>query len=204
MYADVYRSTVSNFGISRKRMVVPMHRRWEASFARLQIVQRDTVIQLLVFFKHFPHGTCMNFVLKITDHFESFSKSVAKSEQYYIRIVDAKFALPRKALEPASDFVCLDTPEYPSEHDDVTIGFDCEAGKAAIPDGLKVLLTLFRTGQVWVGVTGSCGQILEVRYFKEGGVRKERGMSQRVAHTTSGGSPEKYPLSVQDYLNIIA
>lgn len=129
MYADVYRSTVNNLGISRRRMVVPMYRRWEASFARLQIIQRDTVIQLLVFFKDFPHGTCMNFVLKTTDQFESLSKSVAKSEQYYIRIVDAKFALPKKETEPGSDFVCLDTPEYPSEHDDITIGFDSEAGK---------------------------------------------------------------------------
>lgn len=110
-------------------MVVPMYRRWEASFARLQIIQRETVIQLLVFFKEFPHGTCMNFVLKTTDQLESLSKSVAKSEQYYIRIVDAKFALPKKATEPGSDFVCLDTPEYPSEHDDITIGFDSEAGK---------------------------------------------------------------------------
>lgn len=131
LYADVYRSTVNNLGISRRRMVVPMYRRWEASFARLQIIQRDTVIQLLVFFKDFPHGTCMNFVLKTTDQFESLSKSVAKSEQYYIRIVDAKFALPKKATEPGSDFVCLDTPEYPSEHDDITIGFDSEAGKTA-------------------------------------------------------------------------
>lgn len=121
-------------------MVVPMHRRWEASFARLQIVQRDTVIQLLVFFKDFPYGTCMNFVLKTTDQFESLSKSVAKSELYYIRIVDAKFALPKKATEPGSDFVCLDTPEYPSEHDDVTIGFDSEAGKITTPDGLKLPL----------------------------------------------------------------
>jgi hypothetical protein len=131
LYADVYRSTVNNLGISRRRMVVPMYRRWEASFARLQIIQRDTVIQLLVFFKDFPHGTCMNFVLKTTDQLESLSKSVAKSEQYYIRIVDAKFALPKKATEPGSDFVCLDTPEYPSEHDDITIGFDSEAGKTA-------------------------------------------------------------------------
>jgi len=110
-------------------MVVPMYKRWEAGFARLQIIQRGTVIQLLAFFKDFPHGSCMNFVLKTTDQFESLSKSVAKSDQYYIRIVDAKFALPKKATEPGSDFVCLDTPQYPSEHDDITIGFDREAGK---------------------------------------------------------------------------
>jgi len=133
MHADPHQSTVNSFGISRRRMVVPMYKRWEASCARLQIIQRDTVIQLLAFFKDSPYGTCMNFVLKTTDHFESLSKSVAKSEQYYIRIVDAKFALPKKATEPGSNFVCLDTPEYPSEHDDITIGFDSEAGKTATP-----------------------------------------------------------------------
>ena len=178
-------------------MVVPMHRRWEASYARLQIVQRDTVVQLLVFFKDFALGTCMNFVLKTTDYFESLSKSVAKSEQYYIRIVDAKFALPKKATEPGSGFVCLDPPAYPSEHDDVTIGFDCEAGRTATPDPLKLRLKIRRTGQVWVGVTSSCEQIFEVRFFEEGGIRENRAMNQRVAYTNSGGSLERYPLSVQ-------
>ena len=110
-------------------MVVPMYKRWEASLARLQVIKRDTVIQLLAFFKDFQYGPCMNFILKTTDSFESFTKSVAKVEQYYIRIVDAKFALPKKTTEPTSDFVCLDMPEYPSEHDDVAIGFETETGE---------------------------------------------------------------------------
>ena len=134
---DLDQSSATNFGISRRRMVVPIYKRWEASFARLQIIQRDTVIQLLAFFKDFQYGTCMNFVLKSTDNFESMTKSVSKSEHYYIRIVDAKFALPKKAPEPNSDFVCLDMPEYPSEHDDITIGFDTEAGKTSILIQLK-------------------------------------------------------------------
>lgn len=107
-----------------------MYKRWEASLARLQIIQRDTVIQLLVFLKDFQHGTCMNFVIKTTDNFESLAKTVAKTEQYFIRIVDAKFTLPRKLTEPSDNFICLDMPEYPSEHDDISIGFDTEAGKS--------------------------------------------------------------------------
>ena len=111
-------------------MVVPMYKRWEASATRLQIIQRDTVYQLLAFFKDFQYGNCMNFVIKTTDRFESATKPVAKIEQYFVRIVDAKFALPRKLTESNADFVCLDMPEYPSEHDDITIGFDTEAGKS--------------------------------------------------------------------------
>ena len=106
-------------------MVVPIYKRLEASVARLQIVQLDKVLQLVGYFKDFHLGTCMNFALKVTDTFESF----ARSEQYFIRIVDAKFALPKKSTEPNHEFLCLDMPEYPGEHDDITIGFESAAGK---------------------------------------------------------------------------
>ena len=106
-------------------MVVPIYKRLEASVARLQIVQQDKVLQLVGFFKDFHLGTCMNFVLKGTDNFESFTRS----EQFCIRIVDAKFALPKKSSEKNHNFLCLDLPEYPGEHDDITIGFDSAAGK---------------------------------------------------------------------------
>lgn len=66
----------------------------------------------------------MNFHLKSTDIFEAFGKS----GKYYIRIVDAKFALPKAAGEESRAFVCLDMPEYPGEHDDITIGFDSVEG----------------------------------------------------------------------------
>lgn len=66
----------------------------------------------------------MNFALKSTDFFESHSKSGT----YYVRIVDAKFALPKSGDDSSKDFVCLDIPQYPGEHDDITIGFDVEAG----------------------------------------------------------------------------
>lgn len=106
-------------------MVVPIYKKWEASLARVQIVRQEKITQLLAFFADFHHGTCMNFVLKGTDHIESFGRS----GKFGIRIVDAKFALPKKDDDPASDFVCLDMPEYPIEHDDITITFDTESGK---------------------------------------------------------------------------
>lgn len=106
-------------------MVVPIHKKWEASLARIQVVRQERVTQLLAFFSDFPHGTCMNFVLKGTDLLESFGRS----GRFGVRIIDAKFALPKKDDDPASDFLCLDMPEYPIEHDDITITFDTEAGE---------------------------------------------------------------------------
>ncbi|KAJ5481120.1 hypothetical protein N7539_007014 [Penicillium diatomitis] len=105
-------------------MVVPIYKKWEASSARIQIVQREKIIQLIAFFSDFQHGTCMNFVLKGTDQIESFTRS----GKFGIRIIDAKFALPSKEESAASGFVCLDMPEYPIEHDDIAIAFDKEPG----------------------------------------------------------------------------
>lgn len=122
--------------------MVPIYKKWEASLARVQIVRQEKVVQLLAFFADFHHGSCMNFVLKGTDHIESFGRS----GKFGIRIVDAKFALPKKDDDPSSAFVCLDMPEYPIEHDDIAITFDSEAGKLSMPlpigllsDGDKVI-----------------------------------------------------------------
>lgn len=105
-------------------MVVPIYKRMEASLARMQILQRETVVQLTVFMEDFSLGRSMNFVLKGTDELESF----ARSGKFYIRFVDAKFAMPKSQKELGGEFVCLDTPEYPGEHDDIVIGFDSEEG----------------------------------------------------------------------------
>ena len=121
----LYDGLASTFSISRRRMVVPMHKRWEAITPRLQIVKQDKTVQLVAFFKDFSHGTCMSFALKMTDSFETFARSGVS----FLRIVDAKFALPKDESNPARDFVCLDMPDFPSEHDDIVIGFDKEQGE---------------------------------------------------------------------------
>ena len=121
----LYDGLASTFSISRRRTVVPMHKHWEASTPRLQIVKQDKTVQLVVFFKDFSHGTCMNFALKITDSFETFTRSGVS----FLRIVDAKFSLPKDESNPVRDFVCLDMPDFPSEHDDIVIGFDDEQGE---------------------------------------------------------------------------
>lgn len=127
-FAVLFDGVVNSFAITRRRMVVPMHKRWEATFARLQIVKQDRTVQFIAFFKDFSHGACMNFVLKVTDNFEAFSKSGL----FYLRIVDAKFALPKGQEDQSRDFINLDMPEYPGEHDDVTIGFENEDGRSQL------------------------------------------------------------------------
>ncbi|EFQ99784.1 hypothetical protein MGYG_02797 [Nannizzia gypsea CBS 118893] len=127
----------SMFAIARRRMVVPIYKKWEASGARLQIIQQEKNVQLVVFLAGFSHGRSMNFVLKSTDNFESFNRS----GKFGIKIVDAKFALPKNSEDESADFVCLDMPEYPGEHDDITIGFDSENDRysfqSAVPGSVK-------------------------------------------------------------------
>lgn len=128
----VFDGLAAFFAIARRRMVVPIHKKWEAGFTRIQIVrQEDKQIQLLAFFEDFHHGHCMNFVLKGTDVYETFSRS-GKSG---IRFVDAKFPLPRMPADRDGDyddmaFVCLDLPDLPGEHDDISIAFENETGKS--------------------------------------------------------------------------
>jgi hypothetical protein len=132
----LFDGTAAAFAISRRRMVVPIHKKWEAGTTRIQVVQQDGVAQLLAFFEDFSHGKCMGFHLKGTDVFESFSRSSKAG----LKIVDAKFPLP-KMLAPDADgaqqaadaaFLCLDLPELPGEHDDISIVFDREAGELSL------------------------------------------------------------------------
>ena len=118
-FSVLYDGLAGSFAISRRRMVVPVHKKWEASSARLQVLRHDKNIQLVGFFEDFNHGSCINFTLKVTDVFEAFEKG----EWFCLRIVDAKFPLPKKSDDESKDFVCLDMPDYASEHDDITIGF---------------------------------------------------------------------------------
>ncbi|KAK0631831.1 hypothetical protein B0T14DRAFT_559579 [Immersiella caudata] len=126
----LYDGVANSFAIARRRMVVPIHKKWEAGQTRIQVVQQDGVVQLLAFFDDFAHGKCMGFGLKGTDVFESFGKGSKAG----LKIVDAKFPLPKPVVPGAEDahavaevsFVCLDLPELPGEHDDISITFDSE------------------------------------------------------------------------------
>ena len=119
------RSVVSTFAISRRRMVVPIYKKWEASLTRIQVVQQAKTTQLMAFFQEFSHGHCMNFQLKSTDVYEGFMRS----GKCIVRLVDAKFALPKGEDSESREFVCLDMLDYPGEHDDIHITFDSKEGK---------------------------------------------------------------------------
>lgn len=128
----LFDGVVATFAISRRRMVVPIYKKWEAGATRLQIVQsEDHIMQVLVFFEDFHHGESMSFQLKATDVYESMKRG----DKVGVKIDDAKFPLqppPENREAPPDDqaFVCLDMPEIPGEHDDITILFESEEGKS--------------------------------------------------------------------------
>ncbi|KAM5351621.1 hypothetical protein ACJ41O_004344 [Fusarium nematophilum] len=130
----IFDALAVTFAISRRRMVVPIHKKWEAGYTRIQVVrQEDKQLQLLAFFEDFHHGHCMNFVLKGTDVYES----VQRSSKSGIKFVDAKFPLPRLPADKDGDyddmaFVCLDLPDLPGEHDDISILFEKESDRDAL------------------------------------------------------------------------
>ena len=105
--------------------MVPIHKKLETNLARIQIIRDEKTTQLVAFFDDFSLGSCMNFVIRTTDVFESLTRS----GRFSIRFVDAKFALPKDGDDIHKEFVCIDMPEYPGEHDDILIGFDSEEGE---------------------------------------------------------------------------
>ncbi|TWU76830.1 hypothetical protein ED733_005904 [Metarhizium rileyi] len=131
----IFDAIAATFAISRRRMVVPIHKKWEAGFTRIQVVKlEDRQLQLLAFFEDFQHGHCMNFVLKGTDVYETFQRGSKAG----LRFVDAKFPLPQLPADKDADyddmaFVCLDLPDLPGEHDDIFIMFENETGKPHYP-----------------------------------------------------------------------
>ncbi|KAH7027512.1 uncharacterized protein B0I36DRAFT_327255 [Microdochium trichocladiopsis] len=124
-YSVLFDAIASTFNVSRRRMVVPIHKKWEAGTTRIQVVQQDKTIQLLAFFENWSHGDCMGFVLKGTDTYEC----VSRSGKAGLKLCEAKFPLPRlpaEGMAKTDDMACLslDMPEYAGENDDLTIFFE--------------------------------------------------------------------------------
>ncbi|KAH8204393.1 hypothetical protein TruAng_001444 [Truncatella angustata] len=140
-YDVVFDGVALSLNITRRRMVVPVHKKWDSGTARIQVVQHasDGTLQLLAFFEDWSHGHCMGFVLKGTDTYEASGK-MGKAA---IKFVEAKFPLPKGGSKggdagekgvagPKGDetkFLCLDMPDYAGEHDDISIVFEDEAGE---------------------------------------------------------------------------
>ncbi|KAI2633729.1 hypothetical protein GGS26DRAFT_590483 [Hypomontagnella submonticulosa] len=141
-YSVLFDGIAASLNISRRRMVVPIHKKWEAGTTRVQVVQQEKTVQLLAFFEDWHHGQCMGFVLKGTDVFESFGRNGKAG----LKLADAKFPLPRVPHEGGDKtddmaFLCLDMPDFAGEHDDITIIFEDSMERdrlcAALPAPVK-------------------------------------------------------------------
>ncbi|KAI3328569.1 hypothetical protein F4824DRAFT_408192 [Ustulina deusta] len=124
-YSVLFDGVAASLNISRRMMVVPIHKKWEAGTTRIQVVQQEKTVQLLAFFEDWHHGQCMGFVLKGTDVFECFSRNGKAG----LKLADAKFPLPKVPADGSSKtddmaFLCLDMPDFAGEHDDITLLFD--------------------------------------------------------------------------------
>lgn len=139
----------SFFAISRRRMVVPIYKKLEATKVRIQVITQGGIIQVAAFFEDFAPADAMIFQVRASDVVEKAKGD--KGARYRVKLVDAKFTLPRKGKEGlAGDdgheeagtreggmgwptgvkrrFVNLENLDYAEEHDDLTIGFENEDG----------------------------------------------------------------------------
>ncbi|KAK5165854.1 uncharacterized protein LTR77_008777 [Saxophila tyrrhenica] len=134
----------ASLSIARRRMVVPIYKKWEASIIRLQVVTRQNVVQVIACMEGFSHAEALCFRVMSTDVFEACKMG----KRFGLRLVDAKFALPPEEEKPKEKkgekgdvvvveeseekreervrrrFVNLEGLEYMSEHDDITVGFE--------------------------------------------------------------------------------
>lgn len=143
-YTVRFDGSANLFAISRRRMVVPIYKKWEATKVRIQILTLGSVTKIAAFFEDFSHADAMVFQIKSTDTFEKAKGD--KPAKYCVKFVDAKFSLPKKEKdgeemedEPPSDakvwgrgvrrrFINMEGLDYAGEHDDITIGFETEEG----------------------------------------------------------------------------
>lgn len=148
-------SNASLFAISRRRMVVPIYKKWEATKVRVQIASQGSVVQVLAFFEDFSHADAMTLRVKSTDVFEKTKGD--KGARYCVKLVDAKFSLPKKEKEGDEEqddeehatwgkgvrrrFINLEGLEYAEEHDDITIGFEVEEGTLVARGACSTKLT---------------------------------------------------------------
>ncbi|KXS97118.1 hypothetical protein AC578_2908 [Pseudocercospora eumusae] len=148
-YTVRYDGLASGFGISRRRMVVPIYKKLEASNVRLQIVSKESVVQLLAFMEGFNYADAMCFQIKSTDVFEQ-SRGDSKGKKWSVKMVDAKFSLPPREKDDSEEirvkqrFVNLEGLDYAEEHDDISIGFDSEQDRDRFAQALPAATSVHR------------------------------------------------------------
>ncbi|KAI6868070.1 hypothetical protein KC334_g19415, partial [Hortaea werneckii] len=128
-------------------MVVPIHHKWQAANVRLQLVQAGNVTRVLAFMEDFIHADALCFQIKSSDNFEA-GKGDNKGKKWTVKMVDAKFSLPRREkgeIHPEQKirrrFVNLEGLEYAEEHDDITVSFDTEQERDRFAQALPASTT---------------------------------------------------------------
>ncbi|KAI7191643.1 cystathionine beta-lyase [Hortaea werneckii] len=131
-FTVLYDGVAASFGISRRMMVVPIHHKWQAANVRLQLIQAGNVTRVLAFMEDFTHADALCFQVKSSDNFEA-GKGDSKGKKWTVKMVDAKFSLPRREkgeIDPEQKirrrYVNLEGLDYAEEHDDITVSFDTE------------------------------------------------------------------------------
>lgn len=146
-HSILFDDNCTSLSISRRRMVVPIMKKWEAASPRIQIVRQHASVQLVAFFDDWSKGDSMNFRLKSTDSYEIVNRSAFGKKAFEVKFVDAKFSLPKggerdddghRVDRAAGDAfywaggVSFDSVEYPTEHDDITFEFAGDAGMSLL------------------------------------------------------------------------
>ncbi|KAF2224848.1 hypothetical protein BDZ85DRAFT_294704 [Elsinoe ampelina] len=141
----------SLFSITRRRMVVSIVKKLEATRCRVQVLRREEGdVRVAVWFEDFGHAESMAFTVRGSDEFER-CKGEKGMRAGGVRLVEAKFSLPKRGgqcgggegevvagLEGVKGrFVNLEGLEYMEEHDDLVVGFegqeDLDSLVAALP-----------------------------------------------------------------------
>ena len=136
----------TNFTVSRGRSASMLNRKSDSKLSRIQLLRNNSKqtpeYQIVAFFSDTTYGHCMSFDIRATDNFEKKSEK----NKHTLKVVDAKFGLPRSNDHEAKEFVSLDTPEWPTEHDDIAITFDhahdMQAFAAALPSEAKGVVSM--------------------------------------------------------------
>ncbi|OTA15094.1 hypothetical protein BTJ68_15564 [Hortaea werneckii EXF-2000] len=162
-FTVLYDGVAASFGISRRMMVVPIHHKWQAANVRLQLVQAGNVTRVLAFMEDFTHADALCFQIKSSDNFEA-GKGDSKGKKWTVKMVDAKFSLPRREkgeVDPEQKirrrFVNLEGLEYAEEHDDITVSFDTEQERdrfaQALPASTTHRVSAFEINAVLISAT---------------------------------------------------
>ena len=150
----------SLFSIQRRRAVVAINKKLEATRVRLQIVaeadQSPSSVQgvkILAFFQDFAAADAIILDIKAKDRFEAVKQD--KSGRYAVKLVEAQFGLSSTdtdrdnrddederdashgtSIDPAISkrFVNLEGLDFLEERDDITVAFDEQKGQSTLHD----------------------------------------------------------------------